>query len=116
MAHPYRFHAEICRSIAHPKRLEILNILRDGELSVGELADRMGVSATNVSQQLSVLRNSGAVARRLEGTRAYYRVADPRILEAYDLMTQVMAEQLRARSQAFDADIPDKPKKTDDSE
>ena len=51
----YRFHAEVCRSIAHPKRLEILNLLRNGERSVGELAQLMEISPTNVSQQLAVL-------------------------------------------------------------
>ena len=51
MQETYRLHAEICRSIAHPKRLEILNLLRPGELSVSDLAQRMAISPTNVSQR-----------------------------------------------------------------
>lgn len=101
MQDKYRFHAEVCRSIAHPKRLEILNLLRDGERSVGDLATRMDISATNVSQQLAVLRNSGVVQRRMEGTTAFYKLTDNRVLRAYDLMSQVMEEQLAQRSEAL---------------
>ena len=97
----YRFHAEVCRSIAHPKRLEILNLLREGERSVGELAQVMEISPTNVSQQLAVLRNAGVVRRRMEGTTAHYGLTDDRVLRAYDLMSQVMEEQLAARSSAL---------------
>ncbi len=101
MKEKYRFHAEVCRSIAHPKRLEILNLLRDGERSVGELAQLMGISPTNVSQQLAVLRNSGVVNRRMEGTTAFYELTDDRVIRAYDLMSQVMEEQLTRRSKAL---------------
>lgn len=99
--HDYRFHAEVCKSIAHPKRLEIINHLRDGERNVGELARLMEISPTNVSQQLAVLRNAGAVRRRLEGTTAYYSISDRRILQAYDLMSQVLKEQLAERVKAI---------------
>lgn len=90
----FRMHAELCRAISHAKRLEILSHLRDGELSVGELAERMEVAPANVSQQLTVLRNRGVVDRRKEGTTAYYFITNPKILKAYDLMTEVMEEHL----------------------
>jgi len=106
MREKYRFHAEICRAIAHPKRLEILNLLRERELSVGDLADLMKISPTNVSQQLAVLRNAGVVRKRSEGTKAFYRVSDRRVLGAFDLMTQVMEEQLSLRAQAIDHQRP----------
>ena len=100
MRERFRFHAEICRSIAHPKRLEILNLLRRGRRSVGELAELMDISPANVSQQLAVLRHAGVVRRAMEGTSAYYSISDVRVLEAYDLMTQVMEEQLAERTKA----------------
>ncbi len=83
--------------MAHPKRLEILNLLRQEELSVGELAKRMGISLPNVSQHLAVLRDKGVVMTRREGVNVYYRVADPRIIQACNLMRDVLFEQL-ARS------------------
>ena len=94
----YRAHAEICKTIAQAKRLEILDTLRGGELSVNDLAERLAVAAANVSQQLAVLRNAGVVLTRQQGTSVFYRVANPKILRAYDLMTEVMEETLAART------------------
>lgn len=88
----YLAHANICKTIAHAKRLEILDTLRDGEMSVNDLAATMGIPAANVSQQLAILRNAGVLATRQEGTSIRYRIANPKILQAYDLMTQVMKE------------------------
>ena len=94
----YRLHAEICKTIANPKRLEILNLLRRCERPVGELAAEMGIPATNVSQQLAVLRGAGVVSSRREGTTVFYRVAHPKILKAYDLMSEVMRDAAAERS------------------
>lgn len=88
----YLAHETICKTIAHAKRLEILDTLRDGEMSVNELAETMGVASANVSQQLAILRNAGVLATRPSGTSVYYRIANPKILRAYDLMTEVMKE------------------------
>ena len=90
----YQVHATVCRTIAHAKRLQILDLLRSGERSVNDLAEAMGASAANVSQQLAVLRGAGVVRTRREGTTVYYSVANPKILQAYDLMTQVMRDQI----------------------
>ena len=98
----FQFHAEVCKSIVHPKRLEILDLLRGTERRVNELAELMEVSAANVSQHLSILRNSGVVQKRVEGTTAYYRVTDPRVIDAFDLMSRVMEEQLAARTEAVE--------------
>jgi len=90
----FELHARICRTLAHPKRLEILSLLREGELSVSELAERMGVRLANVSQHLAILRDMGVVTSRRERVNIYYRVADPRIIQACDLMRDVLFEQL----------------------
>ena len=93
----FELHARICRTLAHPKRLEILSLLREGELSVSELAKQMGVSLPNASQHLAILRDKGVVMTSREGVSIYYRVADPRIIQACNLMRDVLFEQL-ARS------------------
>jgi len=90
----FELHARICRTLAHPKRLEILNLLRKGELSVSQLAERMGASLANVSQHLAILRDREVVMTRREGVNVYYRVADPRIIQACNLMRDVLFEQL----------------------
>lgn len=89
-------HANTCRALSHPKRVEILNRLGDGEKSVGTLVDEMGISKSNVSQHLSLLRQVGAVTFRRDGQTLYYRVANPKILQACDLMKQVLLERLEA--------------------
>ncbi|MCP3981178.1 MAG: winged helix-turn-helix transcriptional regulator [bacterium] len=101
MRDAYRFHAEICRSIAHPKRLEILNLLREGPRSVGELAQAMEITTANASQQLTVLRNAGVIRRSQVGTMAYYEIADRRVLQAYDLMSEVVEEQYARRAKSI---------------
>lgn len=88
----YLAHEMICKTIAHAKRLEILDTLRDGEMSVNELAQTMGVAPANVSQQLAILRNAGVLATRPSGTSVFYRVANPKILKACDLITEVTKE------------------------
>lgn len=93
----FELHARICRTLSHPKRLEILSLLRERELSVGELAEQMEVSLANVSQHLAVLRDKGVVMSRREGVNIYYQVADSRIIQACDLMRDVLFGQL-ARS------------------
>jgi ArsR family transcriptional regulator len=99
----YQFHAEVCKSIVHPKRLEILDLLRDKERHVNELAQLMEVPASNVSQHLAILRNTGVVQKRVEGTTAYYSIVDERVCQAFDLMGEVMKEQLAARTEAIES-------------
>lgn len=90
----YEMHAEVCRTFSHPKRIEILNLLRHGEKSVGQLVEEMGIAKANVSQHLSILRQRGAVTYRREGQTLYYRVANPKIIQACDLMREVLLERL----------------------
>ena len=98
----YIFHAEVCKSIVHPKRLEILDHLRSSERSVNELAGLMEIAAANVSQHLAILRNSGVVRKRVEGTTSYYRLTDRRVIDAFDLMSKVMEEFLATRTEALE--------------
>jgi DNA-binding transcriptional ArsR family regulator len=87
-------HASICGTLAHPKRLEILNLLRSGELSVGQLAGQMGVSVANASQHLAMLRDKRVVVTRREGVNVYYQIGNAKIVQACDLMREVLFEQL----------------------
>lgn len=89
----YQMHASVCKGLADPKRLLILNALRDGELSVSELCEEVGFAQANVSQHLAVLRDRGLVVTRRDGQFVYYTVASPKIIEALDLLRQVMTEQ-----------------------
>lgn len=93
----FELHASICHTLSHPKRLEILNLLRQGELSVSEMAEHLDVSLANASQHLAVLRDKGVVTARREGVNVHYQISSPKIIQACDLMRKVLFEQL-ARS------------------
>ena len=78
--------AEISRALADPKRLCVLEILSSGERSVGDLSREASCHVPNMSQHLAVLRSAGLVTSRREGSTVFYRLTDPRILEAYRLI------------------------------
>ncbi len=91
----FELHAEICKTFSHAKRLEILNYLREGERSAGEIVRALHLPKSNVSQHLGVLRRKGVVKVRRQGTSLFYCIADPRITKACDLMREVLFAQLR---------------------
>lgn len=95
----FALHAEVCKTLADPKRLRIINVLRDGEMAVGEMARRLGLRQANLSQHLMLLRERGVVATRRQGLNIYYSLASPKIVQACDLMREVLAEHLARSAQ-----------------
>jgi DNA-binding transcriptional ArsR family regulator len=93
----WEMQADICQTLANPKRLQILNLLKDGELSVGAMVKALGVAKANLSQHLGLMRQKGILSARRQGTAVYYRLATPGITEACGIMRQVLAEALQAR-------------------
>ncbi|HKZ94477.1 MAG TPA: metalloregulator ArsR/SmtB family transcription factor [Candidatus Bathyarchaeia archaeon] len=90
----FQLHAEICKTLSNSTRLMILDSLRDGEKSVGELAALVGAQQANVSQHLAVLRQRGVVTTRKHGANIYYTVTNPKIIRACDTIREVLFEQL----------------------
>ena len=89
-AEPERLrYAAVGRALADPKRLCVLESLAIGELSVTDLSERVGCQVPNMSQHLAVLRSAGLVTTRRDGSTVYYRLADPRVLEAYRLIQDI---------------------------
>jgi DNA-binding transcriptional ArsR family regulator len=82
-------YAAVGRALADPKRLCVLESLAVGELSVRDLATRVSCQVPNMSQHLAVLRSAGLVTTRREGSTIFYRLADPRVLEAYRLIQTI---------------------------
>ena len=81
--------AAVARALGDPKRLCVLESLAAGEASVGDLASRVSCQVPNMSQHLAVLRAAGLVAARREGNTVYYRLADPRVIEACHLLMSI---------------------------
>lgn len=78
--------AAVARALADPKRLCVLETLAGGERSVSDLSRDVSCQVPNMSQHLAVLRNAGLVVSRRDGNSVFYRLADPRVLEAYRLI------------------------------
>src|SRR5512144_2734641 len=88
----HELHARVCKAIADPKRLLIINELRDRELSVSDLCEALDISQSNASQHLAILRERGVVASRREGTSVIYALRGTKVLQAVDLMREFLAE------------------------
>ena len=80
--HPiYALKADFLRVLGHPKRVRILELLRDGERTVGDLQAQLGLDSSSTSQHLGALRRLGVVEGRREGSSVFYGVRDPRMFE-----------------------------------
>lgn len=90
----FEFQAAICKTFANPWRLRIVEALGDGELTVSELVQALGIPKSNTSQHLGLMREKGVVEFRREGGRVYYRLSNPKILAACRLMRDVLLERL----------------------
>ena len=86
--------AEFFKAMAHPARIRVLELLCDGELSVGELTDELGLESSHVSQQLGVLRRANLVSSRKEGTTVIYSLADRRIAKVLQLSKEILLSYL----------------------
>ena len=90
----HQFKADFFKTLSHPTRLAILDLLRDGEKSVGELQQLLEADQSTISQQLARLRNGNLVDSRKEGTNVYYSIRDPMIFELMDVAREIFSRQL----------------------
>ena len=93
LGHLYDLHAAICKTFANPWRLRIVETLGDSECTVSQLVASLGISKSNVSQHLGIMREKGVVEFRREGGYVFYRLSSPKVLEACRLMREVLLEQ-----------------------
>ena len=93
----FELHADICKTLASPARLKIIAALSRGEMSAGAIVAVLGASKANVSQHLAVMRQRGIVRARREGLNVYYSLTSPKIIQACQLMREVLLEQLAER-------------------
>ena len=94
-AEVYGRHAELCKVFSHPVRLGILDALRDREMTVSDLAERLGVSVGNLSQHLNMMKQRRVLVSRKEGNNVYYRLGNPKMLRAFDLIREILFEQMQ---------------------
>jgi len=91
----YEIHAEMCKVFSNPIRLEILNLLRDKEMSVTELVKKSGLTQANISQHLSIMKSKDIVISNRKGKNIYYKLSNPKIIKAFDIIREILTERLK---------------------
>jgi len=87
-------HARVCHTLAHPRRLQLLSVLRDGERTVSELTALTTLPQSTVSRHLAIMRAVGVVTARRQGQQVYYRITSPHVIQAYEHMHTFALEYL----------------------
>jgi ArsR family transcriptional regulator len=90
----HRIKAEFFRTLGHPARVRALELLKDGEMTVGDLQAKLGIDSSGASQHLSAMRRQGILEARKEGTSVFYKVRDPRIFQMLESARQVIGSHL----------------------
>ena len=98
----YLFHADVCKTISNPRRQAILDALRDKELTVNEIVEKTGILQANLSQHLAILRNKGVLLSRKQGNHVFYSISTPKIMKAYDLISEAIKEILQEQRKIMD--------------
>jgi DNA-binding transcriptional ArsR family regulator len=101
----YQYHAEMCQVFSHPKRLEVINVLRDGEMTVSELAQKLEITVGNLSQHLSMMKERHILMSRKEGNMVYYRITNPKLIRCFDMMREMLFEQIRQDAALLDVKV-----------
>ncbi len=86
--------AEVLKTLASPRRLEIIHRLAEGPCEVGRLAEELGASQPNISQHLAVLKAAGLVDAERDGREVRYRLSDPDVVVACEVMRGVLKRRL----------------------
>ena len=100
--------AEMLKALAHPVRLQILDILRDGEQCVCHLEAVLGQRQSYISQHLMMLRKAGLVADRKDGLRVYYSVSDSSVYAVLDVARSMVSRQAQKQGVALNFALPNK--------
>lgn len=90
----YALKAEFFRALGHPVRVRILQLLRDGEMTVGALQAELELDSSGTSQHLAALRKQGLVTSRKDGTSVHYAVKDERTLALLQLAKEIISSNL----------------------
>jgi len=89
-----QFKSEIFQGLAHPTRIAIVELLREGELSAGSLIEKLSIEQANASQHLAVLRAKQIVLSRKVGNQVYYSIRDRALIEVLDILRRYFYAQL----------------------
>jgi DNA-binding transcriptional ArsR family regulator len=95
----FQVHSDFCKMLSSPKRLMIMFLLGKKEMSVGELAESMDTALATVSQHLMALRSKQIVSARKEGQTVYYKINDPRLIDALTMIRVIILDGMKKRGE-----------------
>lgn len=105
----HRIKADFFRTLGHPARVRILELLKDRELTVGELQAKLQIDSSGTSQHLGAMRRQGLLESRREGTSVHYRVRDPRTFQLLETARQLISSHLE-ETHALLGELGDSPR------
>lgn len=91
----YERHAEMCKVFSDATRLMILNVLRQGEMTVTGISNKLGIPLGTVSPHLLMMKRRRALLSRKQGNQIFYSLANPKMLQAFDLIRDILYEQMK---------------------
>ncbi len=97
----FNLHAEVCKALGHPLRIEVIDILGKGELCFTDILERTGGLKSNLSQHLSVMTNKGILKVRRHGKCNYYSLTSKKVARACILMREVLIDNLKKHQSAL---------------
>lgn len=97
----YRRHADFCKVISHPTRLQIIDILHDREMTVTDLAKQLQIAVGNLSQHLNLMKQRRVLESRKQGNSVIYRLANPKMIKACCLIREILFEQMQEDTALF---------------
>lgn len=102
----FKLHADLLKTLSHPRRLEIINLLQNQELTVSAIQEMLGLPQANLSQHLMLLRKHEVVEYRKDGKQVLYRIAHRNFIKASELMRKVLIERYDEGSLAKELGMP----------
>lgn len=98
----YELKAELFKTLGHPVRIRVLEVLGNGETNVSGIAEAVGVSGSTLSQHLATLRRAGVIASERDGSQVIYRVVDPRVFQLLRTGREMLTTSLEGTKELLD--------------
>jgi ArsR family transcriptional regulator, virulence genes transcriptional regulator len=98
----FELHAEVCKALGHPLRIEVIEILQNNELCFTDILDVTGGLKSNLSQHLSIMTKNGILKVRREGQCNYYSIGSKKVSQACRLMREVLIENMKKHTAVFE--------------
>src|SRR3989304_1762409 len=95
----YELHANVCKALGHPIRIEIIDTLQNKEMTFGELLEKIGGPKSNLSQHLSSMTSKGILIQRKEGLNNYYKLSSKKVSIACGIMREVLIDNLKKQNE-----------------